>query len=54
MSVADADRRGVKLVTRDPNGSKAFARGATALGVALGLGEVRESDLSDAVVAQPG
>ena len=51
-AVADADRRGVKLVTRDPNGSKAFARGATALGVALGLGEVKESDLSDAVIAQ--
>ena len=29
-AVADADRRGAKLVTRDPNGSKAFARGATA------------------------
>jgi cyanuric acid amidohydrolase len=51
-AVADADRRGAKLVTRDPNGSKAFARGATALGVALGLGEVKESDLSDAVIAQ--
>ncbi len=51
-AIADADRRGAKLVTRDPNGSKAFARGATALGVALGLGEVKESDLSDAVIAQ--
>jgi cyanuric acid amidohydrolase len=51
-AVADADRRGVKLVTRDPNGSKAFARGATALGVALALGEVKESELSDAVIAQ--
>jgi cyanuric acid amidohydrolase len=51
-AVADADRRGAKLVTRDPNGSKAFARGATALGVALALGEVEESDLSDAVIAQ--
>ena len=39
-SIADADRRGKKLVTRDPNGSKPFARGATALGVALGLAEV--------------
>ena len=51
-AVADADRRGVKLVTRDPNGSKAFARGATALGVALALGEVNEADLNDAVIAQ--
>jgi cyanuric acid amidohydrolase len=51
-AVAEADRRGAKLVTRDPNGSKPFARGATALGVALGLGEVAEADLSDAVIAQ--
>ena len=51
-AVADADRRGAKLVTRDPNGSKPYARGATALGVALALGEVKEADLSDAVVAQ--
>ena len=51
-AVADADRRGAKLVTRDPNGSKAFARGATALGVALALGEVKESELSDSVIAQ--
>src|SRR4030095_6080679 len=36
-TIADADRRAAKLVTRDPNGSKAYARGATALGVALGL-----------------
>jgi len=51
-AVADADRRGAKLVTRDPNGSKPYARGATALGVALGLGEVAEGALSDAVIAQ--
>ena len=50
--IADADRRGAKLVTRDPNGSKAYARGATALGVALGLGEVKEKDLSDNVIAR--
>ena len=49
-SIADADRRGVKLVTRDPNGSKVYARGATALGVALGLGEVKESSLSGNVI----
>src|SRR5215510_2787549 len=51
-SIADADRRGKKLVTRDPNGSKPYARGATALGVALGLGEVREAELSDEVIAR--
>jgi cyanuric acid amidohydrolase len=51
-SVADADKRGAKLVTRDPNGSKAYARGAMALGVALGLGEVKAADLSEAVIAQ--
>jgi cyanuric acid amidohydrolase len=51
-AIADADRRGAKLITRDPNGSKAYARGATALGVALGLGEVAETLLSDAVIAQ--
>ena len=51
-SIADADRRGKALVSRDPNGSKAYARGATALGVALGLGEVKASDLSDAAIAR--
>jgi cyanuric acid amidohydrolase len=51
-SIADADKRGKKLVTRDPNGSKPYARGATALGVALGLGEVKERDLSDEVIAR--
>lgn len=51
-AVADADKRGAKLVTRDPNGSKPYARGATALGVALALGEVAEKDLSDAIIAQ--
>ena len=50
--VADADRRGAKLVTRDPNGSKPYARGATALGVALALGEVEAAALSDAIIAQ--
>jgi cyanuric acid amidohydrolase len=51
-AVADADRRGAKLVTRDPNGSKPYARGATALGVALGLGEVAEAALGDGVIAE--
>ena len=51
-AVADADKRGAKLVTRDPNGSKPYARGATALGVALGLAEVAESALNDSAIAQ--
>jgi cyanuric acid amidohydrolase len=51
-SIADADKRGKTLRTRDPNGSKPFARGATALGVALGLGEVAEKDVSDDVIAK--
>jgi cyanuric acid amidohydrolase len=51
-AVADADRRGAKLVTRDPNGSKPFARGATALGVALALGEVAADALADGAIAQ--
>ena len=51
-AVTDADRRGAKLVTRDPNGSKPFARGATALGVALALGEVEEAQLSDEAIAR--
>jgi cyanuric acid amidohydrolase len=51
-SISDADRRGAKLVTRDPNGSKPYARGATALGVALALGEAKDKDLSDDVIAR--
>ena len=42
----------MKLATEDPDGSKAFARGAMALGVALGLGEVSDADLSDQVIAR--
>ena len=51
-SIADADNRGKTLRTRDPNGSKPYARGATALGVALGLGEVAEKDVSDDAIAK--
>src|SRR3954452_4584052 len=51
-SIADADKRGKPLRTRDPNGSKPYARGATALGVALGLGEVAEQDVNDEAVAK--
>src|SRR5438445_12923763 len=48
-SIADADRRGAKLITHDPNGSKVYARGATALGFALWLGYVKESSITDEV-----
>jgi cyanuric acid amidohydrolase len=51
-SIADADRRGKTLRTRDPNGSKPYARGATALGVALGLGEVAAADVNDETIAK--
>ncbi|WP_137132679.1 ring-opening amidohydrolase [Rhizobium sp. FY34] len=51
-AVQDAERRGVALVTQDPNGSKPYARGATALGVAVALGEVDEADLDDSVIAR--
>ncbi|TGD96353.1 ring-opening amidohydrolase [Methylobacterium nonmethylotrophicum] len=51
-SVAEAEARGRATVTRDPNGSKPYARGATALGVALALGEVAEEALSDAAIAR--
>jgi cyanuric acid amidohydrolase len=51
-SIADADKRGKRLRTRDPNGSKPYARGATALGVALGLGEIAEADVNDEAVAK--
>jgi cyanuric acid amidohydrolase len=49
--ISDADRRGATVVSTDPNRSKAYARGATALGVALGLGEVDEAAISEEVIA---
>lgn len=49
--IADAERRGASVVTTDPNRSKAYARGATALGVALGLGEVAVDAVSEGSIA---
>ena len=49
--IKDAHRRRAEVVTTDPNRSKAYARGATALGVALALGEVREDQVSEDVIA---
>jgi cyanuric acid amidohydrolase len=51
-AIADASSRGRAVVTTDPNASKAFARGATALGVAVALGEVAEADVTDARIAR--
>lgn len=50
--IAEADARGATVVTRDPNGSKPHARGAMALGVALGLGEVDAMEVSEATIAK--
>jgi cyanuric acid amidohydrolase len=51
-AIADADARGATLVTREPNGSKTFARGAMALGVGLGLGEVHENALVEGIIGR--
>lgn len=51
-AIADADQRGMAVVTRDPNGSKVFARGAMGLGVATALGEVTENQLASAVIGK--
>jgi cyanuric acid amidohydrolase len=45
-AIADAKARGVSVVTNDPNASKAFARGATALGVAVALEEVERDAIT--------
>jgi cyanuric acid amidohydrolase len=50
--VSDARARGAALATEDPNGSKAFARGAMALGVALGLGEVAAVNVNDQIITR--
>ena len=49
--IKDAAQRGAQVVTTDPNRSKAFARGASALGVALGLGEVSAKSLREEAIA---
>ncbi|MBT8159682.1 MULTISPECIES: ring-opening amidohydrolase [Arthrobacter] len=49
--IADARARGVDVVTTDPNRSKAYARGATALGVAIALGEVSADQVKDEIIA---
>jgi cyanuric acid amidohydrolase len=49
--IADAASRGADVVSTDPNRSKAYARGATALGVALGLAEVAADRVTEAAIA---
>lgn len=49
--ISEAAARGAEVVTQDPNGSKPYARGAMALGVALALGEVGDADVSEAAIA---
>src|ERR1700674_2650435 len=53
-SIKDAEARGKTVVSHDltfgPEGAGAYANDAAALGVAMALGEVKESALSDGVV----
>ena len=53
-SIKDAESRGKTVVSHDltfgPEGAGVYANDAAALGVAMALGEVRESALSDSVV----
>jgi cyanuric acid amidohydrolase len=53
-SIKDAESRGQTVVSHDltfgPEGAGVYANDAAALGVAMALGEVPESSLSDAVV----
>ncbi|MEA2623089.1 MAG: cyanuric acid amidohydrolase [Chloroflexota bacterium] len=51
-AIAAAIARGGTVVTTDPNASKAYARGAKALGVAVALGEVDEDALTDAAITR--
>ena len=52
QAIAEAASRKARVVTEDPNVSKAYARGATALGVAIGLGELRAGEVDDDVVTR--
>ncbi|HEY3524429.1 MAG TPA: ring-opening amidohydrolase [Candidatus Limnocylindrales bacterium] len=50
--IRDAAGRGATVVTTDPNASKAYARGATALGVAVALGEVDRSAVTEDAITR--
>ena len=48
--IADAQRRGVRLCAADTHGSKPFTRAATALGIAVALGEMAAAGIDDAMI----
>lgn len=48
--LADAERRGKKVVNSNPAAASSLAKGACALGVAVATGEVKRDILSDAVI----
>jgi cyanuric acid amidohydrolase len=48
--MADAAGRGQSVVTEDTYASMGYSRGASALGVALALGELTEDDISEAAI----
>ena len=50
--VADAEARGAIVATRDTLKSMAFSRAASALGVAVALGEVERAPLTEASIAR--
>jgi cyanuric acid amidohydrolase len=50
--IAGARRRGQAVATEDSYASMGLSRGASALGVALALGEVSEAALADSIVGQ--
>ena len=48
--VADAESRGKKVVSKNFADAGAKSKGASALGVALALGEIKESDVTDEAI----
>jgi cyanuric acid amidohydrolase len=52
VAIGDAERRGQKVVTSSTYASMGYSRGASALGVALALGEVAREAVTDAAVGR--
>ncbi len=50
--IEEAEGRGKKVITTDTYKSMGYSRGASALGVALALGEVEEASLSDELICK--
>lgn len=48
--IADARRRGAALCATDTHGSKPFTRAATALGIAVALGEIPDAEIDEAMI----